>query len=103
MVLCERCFTCFRVGVSRGNNARNGGLIRHVCMHGTQMLGLVMEPFCVVLEYMSLGSLHDYLHHEDRIVNWKFRLAMIYDIAQGMQFLAHHNVRRSAQPCASAH
>jgi len=51
--------------------------------------GLCMNPFCMLLEFCSLGSLYDYLHNKDKPVNWAVILKLAMDMAQGMQFM--HN------------
>jgi serine/threonine protein kinase len=44
----------------------------------------------MVLEFMSLGSLFDYLHDKSQDIDWSVKLALADDIARGMDFL-HQN------------
>jgi len=58
-----------------------------------RLLGVVMEPLCMVLEYMNAGSLYDFLHSPEKVPNapvaldWATRLGVACDIASGMHFL----------------
>jgi Protein tyrosine and serine/threonine kinase/C-terminal of Roc, COR, domain len=58
-----------------------------------RLLGVVMEPLCMVLEYMNSGSLYDYLHCPEKVpsapaaLDWATRLGVACDIASGMHFL----------------
>jgi len=71
--------------------------------------GVIMKPFSMILEYMSLGSLYDFLHNvkagKDVVyrgtsnrtesngygVPWIVRLGCAYDIGCGLEFL--HSVK----------
>jgi len=44
----------------------------------------VIDPFCMVLEYMALGNLFDLIHKQDKIIDWKNRIRIASDIANGM-------------------
>lgn len=48
-----------------------------------------MEPFCMLLEFCSLGCLYDYIHDKERPMNWAVVLKLAKDIAEGMRFM--HN------------
>jgi len=61
--------------------------------------GLVLEPFCMVLEFMSLGSLYDFLHDTERSIDWPTRLSLVDDIARGMEFLhVNEMIHRGIHP-----
>jgi len=51
------------------------------------LLGVVRDPLCLVLELMDLGSLHDVLHDESRILDWRTKLSFADDVAKGMAYL----------------
>ena len=50
------------------------------------LVGICMDPLCVVMPYMGLGSLYDFIHSGNRI-SWPTRLKIAYDVAKGMAFL----------------
>jgi leucine-rich repeat kinase 2 len=51
------------------------------------LLGVVRDPLCLVLELMDLGSLHDVLHDDSRILDWRTKLSFANDVAKGMAYL----------------
>jgi serine/threonine protein kinase len=50
-----------------------------------------VESLGIVLEYLPLGSLYDYISKRDGFVLWTDRYQMMLDICEGMEFL-HSNV-----------
>ena len=49
---------------------------------------ICMEPFCMVLDFMELGSLFEYTHSAAWAgVDWTTRIYLAIDIARGMRFL----------------
>lgn len=49
---------------------------------------ICMEPFCMVLDFMELGSLFEYTHSAAWAgVDWTTRISLALDIARGMRFL----------------
>lgn len=49
---------------------------------------ICMEPFCMVLDFMELGSLFEYTHSAAWAgVDWGTRISLALDIARGMRFL----------------
>jgi hypothetical protein len=48
-----------------------------------ELFGISFSPLCVVMEHMAKGSLHDFLHLPGNKLDWKTRLVLIEDIAQG--------------------
>mmetsp|Transcript_560 Transcript_560/g.1284 ORF Transcript_560/g.1284 Transcript_560/m.1284 type:complete len:1538 (-) Transcript_560:24-4637(-) len=59
------------------------------------LLGVVMEPFCMLLEFMNGGSLYEMIHGaEDQAadrISPTVRLQLSFDIAQGMNYLHSFN------------
>jgi serine/threonine protein kinase len=50
-----------------------------------------LESLGLVLEYLPLGSLYDYIANSKRNMPWTNRYQMMLDICEGMEFL-HSNV-----------
>jgi hypothetical protein len=50
-----------------------------------------IESLGIVLEYLPLGSLYDYIANRNRVMPWAERYQMMLDICEGMEFL-HSNV-----------
>jgi hypothetical protein len=50
-----------------------------------------IESLGIVLEYLPLGSLYDYIENSHRVMPWTNRHQMMLDICEGMEFL-HSNV-----------
>jgi hypothetical protein len=46
-----------------------------------------LESLGIVLEYLPLGSLYDYIANSKRVMPWMVRYQMMLDICQGMEFL----------------
>ena len=53
--------------------------------------GLCMDPFCMLLELLPLGSLYDYIHDEEKALNWANVLKLALDISRGMRFMHNSN------------
>lgn len=51
------------------------------------LLGLCMDPFCMLLEFCGLGCLYDYIHNEKKVMNWPVVVKIADDIAKGMNFM----------------
>jgi len=55
-----------------------------------QFLGSSFQPpnnVCIVIEYMSRGSLYGILHNYTNILDWSLMLRMLADTARGMTYL----------------
>jgi hypothetical protein len=50
-----------------------------------------IESLGLVLDYLPLGSLYDYMANSKRVMSWTDRYQMMIDICEGMEFL-HSNV-----------
>jgi serine/threonine protein kinase len=46
-----------------------------------------LESLGIVLEYLPLGSLYDYIKNSEGFIPWKERYQMMLDICEGMVFL----------------
>jgi somatic embryogenesis receptor kinase 1 len=46
-----------------------------------------LESLGIVLEYLPLGSLYDYIASSKRVMSWRVRYQMMLDICEGMEFL----------------
>ena len=47
--------------------------------------------YCLVMEYMALGSLYDLLHDSSQDLTWYLRVTLMSQIAHGIQVLHEHN------------
>eukprot|EP01103_Thecamoeba_quadrilineata_P015724 TRINITY_DN5055_c0_g1_i1.p1 TRINITY_DN5055_c0_g1~~TRINITY_DN5055_c0_g1_i1.p1 ORF type:complete len:503 (+),score=96.04 TRINITY_DN5055_c0_g1_i1:1-1509(+) len=52
-----------------------------------ELKGIVLEPFCLVMEYMELGNLHDYLQEPINKVDWSTRISVALGTAEALHFL----------------
>ena len=54
-----------------------------------QFLGSTFNPpdICIVMEYMSRGSLHSILHNRSTVLEWPLLLRMLEDTTRGMTYL----------------
>ena len=55
-----------------------------------QFLGSAFQPpnnICIVMEYMSRGSLYSILHNYTTVLDWELVLRMVADTARGMLYL----------------
>ena len=52
-----------------------------------RFLGLSLDPLCMVLEFMDMGTLFDYLHDQNNELDWKLRLSILRSTAEAMSFL----------------
>jgi predicted Ser/Thr protein kinase len=48
--------------------------------------------YCLVMEYLPKGSLHDILHNETTKLDWTLRLRMVFEMARGLAFLHAENI-----------
>jgi serine/threonine protein kinase/GTPase SAR1 family protein len=51
------------------------------------LYGIVLEPFCIVLEFMDGGTLFDCVHDQVQALNWDVRLRLALDVARAMNYL----------------
>lgn len=56
-----------------------------------ELIGICLEPFCMVMEIMDKGSLFSYIHKDGVKLDWPLRIQIALDIAHGMNFL--HSVK----------
>eukprot|EP01102_Stenamoeba_stenopodia_P014052 TRINITY_DN4636_c0_g2_i1.p1 TRINITY_DN4636_c0_g2~~TRINITY_DN4636_c0_g2_i1.p1 ORF type:complete len:1322 (+),score=264.84 TRINITY_DN4636_c0_g2_i1:1203-5168(+) len=52
-----------------------------------EMKGIVLEPFCIVMEYMGFGNLYDFVHNLENPIDWPTRLRIASGIASAINFL----------------
>lgn len=57
-----------------------------------EMKGIVLEPFCIVMEYMGFGNLYDYVHNQANPLDWGMRLRIATGVASAIHFL-HQDYR----------
>jgi serine/threonine protein kinase len=50
-----------------------------------QLIGLCMNPFCLVTEFVPCGDLYHLLKEEEILFPWEFILRIALDIALGMR------------------
>ncbi|KAG9330622.1 hypothetical protein JZ751_023551 [Albula glossodonta] len=91
---------CLKLDSPVGERERNCLLKEAEVLHKArfnyiiQIFGVCNEPefFCIVTEYMSNGSLDQFLHEKDLYpqLAWSLRLRVLYEIALGVNFL--HNM-----------
>jgi serine/threonine protein kinase len=56
-----------------------------------QFKGVVMEPFAIVLEYMPLGTLYDFIfENRFEVISETAAISLALDIANGMAFIHMH-------------
>lgn len=55
------------------------------------LYGITLEPPAMVLEYLSGGSLDQWLHGEDEL-DWNYRYSLALDIAKGLSYLHSQNI-----------
>ena len=53
------------------------------------LCGFTMKPFCLVTEFVSEGSLHDFLHDEEKSakLDWPLRLRIAHDLGNAIKLL----------------
>mmetsp|Transcript_70148 Transcript_70148/g.165042 ORF Transcript_70148/g.165042 Transcript_70148/m.165042 type:complete len:133 (-) Transcript_70148:23-421(-) len=68
--------------------------IKELAMHRSlvhpnvvQLLGVCQEPLCLVMEFMSRGSLFACLQQTSIEMPWQLRLSCALDVARAMAFL----------------
>jgi len=44
--------------------------------------GVCLELLAMVMEFMDLGSLYEYIHNPEKSLDWKLRLKIAHDIAK---------------------
>jgi len=69
---------------------REAALISALQHHNiVDLLGVVMEgeTMCLVLEFMSLGSLYDFLQNSEYVLDADLRLALALDVANAIDFM----------------
>ena len=49
--------------------------------------GIVLDPFCIALEFMDLGNLYELIHDERIFFDWHFRVHIGLHVAKGMAFI----------------
>ncbi|XP_064189734.1 receptor-interacting serine/threonine-protein kinase 2 isoform X2 [Anguilla rostrata] len=91
---------CLKLDSPVGERERNCLLREAEVLHKArfnyiiQIFGVCNEPefFCIVTEFMSNGSLDQFLHEKDLYpqLAWSLRLRVLYEIALGVNFL--HNM-----------
>eukprot|EP01088_Endostelium_zonatum_P015849 TRINITY_DN4053_c0_g1_i1.p1 TRINITY_DN4053_c0_g1~~TRINITY_DN4053_c0_g1_i1.p1 ORF type:complete len:1808 (-),score=396.61 TRINITY_DN4053_c0_g1_i1:28-5451(-) len=52
-----------------------------------QLVGVCLDPFCMLLEFMALGSLYDYIHDMNNQLTPVLILMLGLHIAEGMNFM----------------
>eukprot|EP01102_Stenamoeba_stenopodia_P017855 TRINITY_DN6460_c0_g2_i1.p1 TRINITY_DN6460_c0_g2~~TRINITY_DN6460_c0_g2_i1.p1 ORF type:complete len:885 (+),score=141.31 TRINITY_DN6460_c0_g2_i1:70-2655(+) len=52
-----------------------------------EMKAVVLDPYCIVMEFMDMGTLYTILKDGTKELSWKTKLLISYHIACGMQFL----------------
>jgi serine/threonine protein kinase len=52
-----------------------------------QLLGVCLDPWCLVLEYLQYGDLFSFLANLENKINWQMRLKMAQNIAEAIRFL----------------
>ncbi|XP_039117118.1 serine/threonine-protein kinase STY46-like [Dioscorea cayenensis subsp. rotundata] len=59
-----------------------------------RFIGASAKPpqFCIVTEYMSGGSLHDFLHKVNNVLELPLILKFALDVCQGMNYLHQNNI-----------
>lgn len=68
--------------------------VQEAILHGSlrhpnivQMIGICLDPVCVIMEFMSRGSLFACLNDTSIYLDWVQRLSFVRNIAEGMSFL----------------
>ena len=54
--------------------------------------GVVMEPFAIVLEYMPMGTLYDFIFDRNESLDFISAISLALDIASGMSFIHMHRL-----------
>ena len=57
--------------------------LKHECI--IQMLGISLEPLCMILEYMNMRDLRHFLDHYE-LPPWSLRLKILLDLSRGMAY-----------------
>ncbi|KAL0016897.1 hypothetical protein SO802_003966 [Lithocarpus litseifolius] len=59
-----------------------------------QFIGACTRPpsLCIVMEYMSGGSIHDFLHKQKRVFTHLTLIRVAIDVSKGMKYLHHNNI-----------
>src|SRR4051812_41768679 len=47
-----------------------------------ELKGIILEPFCLVMEFMPLGNLYDHVHNLNNHIDWPCRLRIALGIAE---------------------
>ena len=56
-----------------------------------ELIGVAFHPLRMILEFVEKGDLFDLLHDHDKVLPWKLRLLIAWDIAKGMRALQLHS------------
>jgi serine/threonine-protein kinase CTR1 len=84
---------------------RREALLMHQLRHPNlvTLIGVMLNPPALVMEYMQLGDLYNYLHSpEQEQLPWSLRINLALDIALGLTFLHSQKpqiVHRGASDC----
>jgi len=57
-----------------------------------ELLGITLQPFALLMDFYSLGSLDKYVKKDCLKFTHKFRLALALDVAKGMSYLHSQDV-----------
>ncbi|XP_050267795.1 serine/threonine-protein kinase STY46-like isoform X8 [Quercus robur] len=59
-----------------------------------QFIGACTRPpsLCIVMEYMSGGSIHDFLHKQKNVFTHPDLIRVAIDVSKGMKYLHHNNI-----------
>lgn len=57
--------------------------LQHECI--IKMIGISLEPLCMILEYMNSKDLRNFLDHHE-LPPWSLRLKILMDVARGMAY-----------------
>jgi len=51
------------------------------------LMGICMNPFCIILEFLGWGTLHQLLQSNPMVIHWDLRLKVVSDIAAGLSYM----------------
>jgi hypothetical protein len=48
---------------------------------------MCMKPFCLIMEFCRFGDLYELIHDYNRLIEWRLKLRIAFDMAQGLSFM----------------